>query len=99
MEHQCGHTEVVELEISPSDTEGVELAGSVYVDSVAPGSLAIGKLFPHDRILRVNDVDCSQVSQRMVSEAIKSSMPVARLLVKRTRCARSEVCVPSFLLL
>ncbi|XP_019881509.1 disks large homolog 5 isoform X3 [Aethina tumida] len=91
LEHQCGHTEVVELEISPSDTEGVELAGSVYVDSVAPGSLAIGKLFPHDRILRVNDVDCSQVSQRMVSEAIKSSMPVARLLVKRTRCARSEV--------
>ncbi|CAH0564327.1 unnamed protein product [Brassicogethes aeneus] len=91
LDHQCGHTEVVELELTPADEEGLELAGSVYVASVAPSSPASGKLFPHDRILRVNDVDCSQVSQRMVTEAIKSSMPVARVLVKRTRCARNEV--------
>lgn len=59
--------------------------GYVYVASVAPGSPAVGKLFPNDRILRVNDVDCSQGSLRMVTEAIRSSMSVARVLVKRTR--------------
>ncbi|KAJ8915027.1 hypothetical protein NQ315_016002 [Exocentrus adspersus] len=98
-EHSCGHTEVVELELAATDEEGLEFAGgrdfpgdgSVYVASVAPGSSAIGKLFPHDRILRVNDVDCSQASLRMVTESIRSSMPVARVLVKRTRCARNEI--------
>lgn len=65
--------------------------GSVYVASVAPGSSAIGKFFPHDRILRVNDVDCSQASLRMVTEAIRSSMPAAHVLVRRTRCARNEI--------
>lgn len=98
-DHSCGHTEVVELELTAADEEGLEFAGgrdfpgdgSVYVASVAPGSPAIGKLFPHDRILRVNDVDCSQASLRMVTEAIRSSMPVARVLVRRTRCARNEI--------
>ncbi|KAJ8967605.1 hypothetical protein NQ314_002723 [Rhamnusium bicolor] len=98
-EHSCGHTEVVELELTAADEDGLEFAGgrdfpgdgSVYVASVASGSPAIGKMFPHDRILRVNDVDCSRASLRMVTEAIRSSMPVARVLVRRTRCARNEI--------
>ncbi|KAF7278190.1 hypothetical protein GWI33_008684 [Rhynchophorus ferrugineus] len=97
--HSCGHTEVIQLDLTSSDEEALEFAGgrefpgdgSVYVASVAPGSSAIGKFFPHDRILRVNDVDCSQVSLRMVTEAIRSSMPAAHVLVRRTRCARNEI--------
>lgn len=58
--------------------------------SVSPNSPALGKLFPHDRILRVNDVDCSQGSLRMVTEAIRSTLPVARVLVKRNRCMRAD---------
>lgn len=64
--------------------------GFIYVASVSPSSSALGKLFPHDRILRVNDVDCSQGSLRMVTEAIRSSLPVARVLVKRNRCMRND---------
>ncbi|XP_050299121.1 disks large homolog 5 [Anthonomus grandis grandis] len=97
--HACGHMEVIQLDLTGSDEEALEFAGgrdfpgdgSVYVASVAPGSSAIGKFFPHDRILRVNDVDCSQASLRMVTEAIRSSMPAAHVLVRRTRCARNEI--------
>lgn len=64
--------------------------GYVYVASVASDSSAKGKLFQNDRILKVNDIDCSQGSLRMVTEAIRSSMPLARLLVKRNRCVRNE---------
>ncbi|XP_072384932.1 disks large homolog 5 isoform X2 [Diabrotica undecimpunctata] len=93
------HTEVVELELTAADEEGLEFAsgrefsgdGYVYVASVASGSSAEGKLFQHDRILKVNDIDCSQGSLRMVTEAIRSSMPLARVLVKRNRCLRNEV--------
>ncbi|ERL84448.1 disks large homolog 5 [Dendroctonus ponderosae] len=98
-QHACGHTEVIQLDLTNSDEEALEFAGgrdfpgdgSVYVASVAPGSSAIGKFFPHDRIVRVNDVDCSQASLRMVTEAIRSSMPAAHVLVRRTRCARNEI--------
>nr|CAI5853686.1 unnamed protein product [Callosobruchus analis] len=97
-DHSRSHTEVIELELTAADEEGLEFAGGrdfsgdgyVYVASVTPGSPAVGKLFPRDRILRVNDVDCSQGSLRVVTEAIRSSMPVARVLVKRTRCMRNE---------
>lgn len=99
----CAHTEVIELELSPGDDEGLELAGgrdfpgdgTVYVASVLSGSSASGILFPYDRILRVNDVDCTQASLRMVTEAIRSSMPVARILVKRRVCARKEISTNS----
>ncbi|XP_057658285.1 disks large homolog 5 [Diorhabda carinulata] len=92
------HTEVVELELTAADEEGLEFAtgrelsgdGYVYVASVASGSSAEGKLFQNDRILKVNDIDCSQGSLRMVTEAIRSSMPLARVLVKRNRC-RNDV--------
>lgn len=92
------HTEVVELELTAADEEGLEFAagrelsgdGYVYVASVASGSSAEGKLYQHDRILKVNDIDCSQGSLRMVTEAIRSSMPLARVLVKRNRC-RNDV--------
>ncbi|CAG9767331.1 unnamed protein product [Ceutorhynchus assimilis] len=95
----CGHTEVIQLDLTSSDEEALEFAGgrdfpgdgAVYVASVAPGSAAIGKFFPHDKIVRVNDVDCSQASLRMVTEAIRSSMPAAHVLVRRTRCARNEI--------
>ncbi|XP_066137661.1 disks large homolog 5 isoform X5 [Euwallacea fornicatus] len=98
-QHACGHTEVIQLDLTNSDEEALEFAGgrdfpgdgSVYIASVSPGSSAIGKFFPHDRILRVNDVDCSQASLRMVTEAIRSSMPAAHVLVRRTRCARNEI--------
>ncbi|XP_060523057.1 disks large homolog 5 [Cylas formicarius] len=98
-EHSCGHTEVIQLELTTADEQALEFAGgreypgdgSVYVASVASGSPAIGKFFPHDRILRVNDVDCSQASLRVVTEAIRSSLPVAHVLIKRMRCARDEI--------
>lgn len=64
--------------------------GAVYVASVAEGSIADGKLKPNDRISRVNDVDCSAVSRRVVLEAIRSSLPVARMVVRRPRRRRGS---------
>ncbi|KAL1497435.1 hypothetical protein ABEB36_008409 [Hypothenemus hampei] len=98
-QHACGHTEVIQLDLTNSDEEALEFAGgrdfpgdgSVYVASVAPGSSAIGKFFPHDKIVRVNDLDCSQASLCMVTEAIRTSMPAAHVLVRRTRCARNDI--------
>ncbi|CAH1165122.1 unnamed protein product [Phyllotreta striolata] len=89
---EYSRTDVVELELTPGDEEAVELAGEpsgVYVASVVAGSTAEGRIFRDDRILKVNDIDCSQGSLRMVTEAIRSSMPLARLLVKRSRSIRS----------
>lgn len=86
----------VELTCDGATELGLELAGgrddphfpgdgAVYVAAVAEGSIADGKLRPNDRISRVNDVDCSAVSRRMVLEAIRSSLPVARMVVSRKR--------------
>ncbi|XP_044252659.1 disks large homolog 5 [Tribolium madens] len=91
-------TEILEVELTCDGTAdlGLELAGgrddphfpgdgAVYVAAVAEGSIADGKLRPNDRISRVNDVDCSAVSRRMVIEAIRASLPVARIVVSRRR--------------
>lgn len=69
--------------------------GAVYVASVAEGSIADGKLKPNDRISRVNDVDCSAVSRRVVLEAIRSSLPVARMVVNRPRRRRGGSPTPN----
>lgn len=59
--------------------------GGVYVDSVVPLSPADGKLRQNDRILRVNDMDCTSASRRIVLEAMRSGVPTTRMLIKRKK--------------
>lgn len=42
----------------------------------------------NDCISRVNNLDCTSVSKRMVVETIRSSMPVAHMVVRRRRAPR-----------
>ncbi|XP_018325504.1 disks large homolog 5 [Agrilus planipennis] len=92
-------TEILEMDLSglPSDGDlGFELVGGrddphypndsgIYVASVSKGSMADGKLRVNDCISRVNNLDCTSVSKRMVIETLRSSLPVAHLVVRRRR--------------
>lgn len=75
---------------------GIELIGGredpqyqndsgIYVASIMKGSVADGKLRVHDCISRVNNLDCTSVSKRMVMETLRSSLPVAHMVIKRRR--------------
>lgn len=66
----------------PNDT-------GVYVAQVAQGSTLDGKLRLNDCIVRVNNVDCTSVSTRVILETLRSSNvnPVT-LIVKRRRMTR-----------
>ncbi|XP_044760440.1 disks large homolog 5 isoform X2 [Coccinella septempunctata] len=87
------HEDVVEVDMQLDGLDvGVELVGGredsggdggVYVASVAPLSPADGKLRQNDRILRVNDMDCTSASRRIVLEAMRSGVPSTRMLIKR----------------
>ncbi|KAL6434628.1 hypothetical protein ACFW04_006164 [Cataglyphis niger] len=66
----------------PNDT-------GVYVAQVAQGSAFDGKLRLNDCIVRVNNVDCTSVSTRVILETLRSStMNPATLIVKRRRMTR-----------
>lgn len=91
-------TEVVDIDISglPTDGElGLVLDGGrdensmpgdetgVYVVSIAKDSVCDGKLRPNDCVVRVNSLDCSNVSRRIVLESIRSSAPRCQVMVRR----------------
>ncbi|PSN54915.1 hypothetical protein C0J52_01656 [Blattella germanica] len=65
----------------------------IYVASITKGSVADGKLKnlclsihrPNDCISRVNNLDCSNVSKRMVIETVRSSGGVANMVIRRRR--------------
>ncbi|KAJ8669316.1 hypothetical protein QAD02_000575 [Eretmocerus hayati] len=58
----------------------------VYVAQVAPGSLIDNKLRVNDCILRVNNLDCSAVSARVIMDALRSCGPgPATLTIRRRR--------------
>lgn len=86
-------SEIIEVEmcLDSSSDVGVELmespdgCGGVFVKSVVPLSVADGKLRQHDRILRVNDLDCMGASRRVVLEAMRAGIPTTRILIKRRR--------------
>ncbi|KAM0726796.1 Disks large-like protein 5 [Formica fusca] len=66
----------------PNDT-------GVYVAQLAQGSAFDGKLRLNDCIVRVNNVDCTSVSTRVILETLRSStMNPATLIVKRRRMTR-----------
>lgn len=91
-------TEVVDIDIVglPTDEElGLILDGGrdenlpsgddpgVYVVSIAKDSVCDGKLRPNDCLLKVNNLDCSMVSRRIVLESIRSSAPRCQVVVRR----------------
>lgn len=91
-------TEVVDIDISglPTDGElGLILDGGrdenampgddtgVYVVSIAKDSVCDGKLRPNDCIVKVNNLDCGNVSRRIVLESIRSSAPRCQVVVRR----------------
>lgn len=91
-------TEVVDIDISglPTDGElGLILDGGrdehsmpgddtgVYVVSIAKDSVCDGKLRPNDCVVKVNNLDCSNVSRRIVLESIRSSAPRCQVVVRR----------------
>ncbi|XP_011504638.1 PREDICTED: disks large homolog 5 [Ceratosolen solmsi marchali] len=65
---------------------------SVYVAQVAPGSVIENKLRVNDCILRVNNVDCSAVSTRMIMDALRScNAGSATLTIRRRRLGRRSL--------
>jgi S1-C subfamily serine protease len=64
----------------------------VYVAQVAPGSVIENKLRVNDCIMRVNNVDCSAVSTRMIMEALRScNAGSATLIIRRRRLGRRSL--------
>ncbi|XP_068081799.1 disks large homolog 5 [Anabrus simplex] len=92
-------TEILDIDLTgltSVDDLGFELVGGrddpqypndsgIYVSAVAKGSVAIGKLKVNDCISRVNNLDCSNVSKRMVIETLRSGGGVANMVVRRRR--------------
>lgn len=92
-------TEMLNIDLSGlgSDEDlGLELVGGrddphypndsgIYVSSIAKGSITEGKLKPNDCIVRVNNLDCSNVSKRMVLETVRSNGGTAIIVVRRRR--------------
>ncbi|XP_011334481.1 disks large homolog 5 isoform X8 [Ooceraea biroi] len=64
----------------------------VYVAQVAQGSALDGKLRVNDCIVRVNNVDCTSASTRVILETLRSStVNPATLIVKRRRVTRRSL--------
>ncbi|XP_054265704.1 disks large homolog 5-like isoform X2 [Macrosteles quadrilineatus] len=92
-------TEVLDIDLGDlaSDEDlGLDLIGGrddpqypndsgIYVSRVAKGSILDGKLRPNDCIIRVNNLDCSSVSKRVVLETVRSSGGTAIIVVRRRR--------------
>ncbi|XP_075211047.1 disks large homolog 5-like isoform X1 [Lycorma delicatula] len=92
-------TEMLNIDLSGlgSDEDlGLELVGGrddpqypndsgIYISSVAKNSIAEGKLKPNDCIVRVNNLDCSAVSKRMVLETMRSNGGNAVIVIRRRR--------------
>ncbi|KAF5296629.1 hypothetical protein FQA39_LY12457 [Lamprigera yunnana] len=92
-------TEILEMDLSGLSNDidlGIELVGGredphypndsgIYVASIMKGSVADGKLRIHDCIGRVNNLDCTSVSKRMVIETLRSSLPLAHMVIRRRR--------------
>ncbi|XP_073985790.1 MAGUK family member discs large 5 isoform X1 [Rhodnius prolixus] len=81
---------------------GVELCGGrddpqypndtgIYVSSVAKGSIADGKLKPYDCVVRVNNVDCTNVSKRLVLETMRCVGNAAIMVVRRRRLYTAQL--------
>lgn len=97
-------TEILEMDLSGLSSDGdlgFELVGGrddphypndsgIYVASVTKGSIAEGKLRVNDCISRVNNVDCTSVSKRMVLETVRASLPKAHMVVRRRRRVHSR---------
>lgn len=92
-------TEILEMDLSGLSRDGelgFELTGGrddphypndsgIYVSAISKGSVADGKLRVNDCISRVNNLDCTSVSKRMVVETLRSSLPVAHMVIRRRR--------------
>ncbi|XP_076289646.1 MAGUK family member discs large 5 isoform X3 [Lasioglossum baleicum] len=69
----------------PNDT-------GIYVAQVITGSVAEGKLRVNDCIMRVNNVDCTSVSTRVIMETLRTcSVGSATLTVRRRRVTRRSL--------
>lgn len=70
---------------NPNDT-------GVYVAQVSQGSAVDGKLRVNDCIMRVNNVDCTSVSTRMILETLRScTVGPATLTIRRRRSTRRSL--------
>ncbi|GLG94078.1 Disks large 1 tumor suppressor protein, partial [Gryllus bimaculatus] len=100
-------TEILDMDLSglaSDDDLGFDLVGGrddpqypndsgIYVSSVTKGSVADGKLKVNDCISRVNNLDCSNVSKRMVVETVRaSSGGRASVVVRRRRLGARCLC-------
>nr|XP_031826429.1 disks large homolog 5-like isoform X5 [Nomia melanderi] len=69
----------------PNDT-------GIYVAQITAGSAAEGKLRVNDCIMRVNNVDCTSVSTRVIMETLRTcSVGSATLTVRRRRVTRRSL--------
>ncbi|XP_050531919.1 disks large homolog 5 [Daktulosphaira vitifoliae] len=59
---------------------------AIYISSISKSSIAFRKLRVNDCILRVNSLDCSSISKRLVLETVRS-LSSATLVVRRRKPA------------
>ncbi|XP_037083928.1 disks large homolog 5-like [Pollicipes pollicipes] len=75
---------------SSDGLRGVALSGGVDSDRDSDGArVAAGRLMPGDHLLRVDSLDCANMSGRLVLDAIRNSVGPVRLLVRRRRPVRT----------
>ncbi|XP_054712748.1 LOW QUALITY PROTEIN: disks large homolog 5-like [Uloborus diversus] len=96
-------TETVEvaLKFSSEDELGLELGGGksdnqngnenpIFIRNIAKGSKAEGKLKINDCIVKINNIDVSNVDRKTAIEAIKNCNGTTLLVVKRRKMTNSR---------
>lgn len=99
-------TETVQVDIRglTPDNLGFDIVGgkddpvlpndyAVYVNHVVKGSVADGKLKISDVVLKINNMDVTNVDKRTVLQSLKNSSHVS-LLVRRRRCVTPRIWQP-----
>ncbi|XP_061197090.1 disks large homolog 5-like isoform X2 [Saccostrea echinata] len=99
-------TETVQVDIRglTPDNLGFDIVGgkddpvlpndyAVYVNHIVKGSVADGKLRISDVVLKINNMDVTNVDKRTVLQSLKNSSQVS-LLVRRRRCVTPRIWQP-----
>ncbi|XP_012283152.1 disks large homolog 5 isoform X2 [Orussus abietinus] len=78
--------------VSGRDDPQYSSENGVYVAQVSQGSIADGKLRANDCIVRVNNVDCTSVSTRVLLETLRAcTAGPATLTIRRRRISRRSL--------
>ncbi|XP_055954932.1 disks large homolog 5 [Patella vulgata] len=100
----------IDLQSVEGEEIGVELTGgkddpqftndtSVYVSHITKGSIADGKLKVNDTVLKVNNIDVSNIEKRVAVRAMHKSTGRLNMVVRRRKSTSARIWQPLQLLL